>query len=258
MRILLTISYDGTKYYGWQRQKDKMTVQQRVEEALSELYNQEIEILGASRTDAGVHAMSQKATYSVIEPIIPVERITRAINHLLNDDVIITKCEEIGEEFHPQHSAKAKTYSYTILNSENQEPLLRNYTWNVKRNLDIEKMQEATKYFIGTHDFSSFRATGGQAKTTVRTIYDLKIHEEPTTFTKNMANVSYDNRKIVITVTGNGFLYNMVRIIAGTLMYVGNGKIKPCEIADIINSLDRKKAGVTAPPQGLCLMNIEY
>lgn len=245
VRVLLTVAYDGTQYFGWQRQNNFVTVQQRLEEGLSELFNRKITVRGASRTDTGVHSLGQRAVFEV-DTTIPVNKIPYALNPHLPEDIRIINAVEVDLEFHPQNSVYKKTYEYKILNADFPNPKLRNYTEFVHRKLDIEKMQEACKYFIGKYDFKAFCASGSTAKTTVREIFDLSVSD------KNSDNT------INILVSGSGFLYNMVRIITGTLVYVGEGKIKPEEISDIINSKDRAKAGKTVSPNGLTLLEIYY
>ncbi|MCI8805014.1 MAG: tRNA pseudouridine(38-40) synthase TruA [Clostridiales bacterium] len=243
MNILLTVSYDGTNYFGWQRQKNNISVQQRLEEALSELMRKNIEVRGASRTDTGVHALGQAALLKT-ETSIPIGKLSYAVNSFLPDDIAVTGARLVSDEFHPQYSVIKKTYRYKILNAEFRNPMLRNYSEFVRQPLDIEKMREACGYFIGTYDFAAFRASGSAAKTTVRTIFDLSVER---------------NKDIVdIMVTGNGFLYNMVRIIAGTLIYVGTDKFKPSFVKEIIASKDRIMAGKTAGASGLTLMKIYY
>ncbi len=243
MKVLLTVAYDGSGYYGWQIQKDFVTVQQRIEEALSALLRKKVEVRGASRTDTGVHAMAQGVVFDA-ETTIPVEKLPYAINSFLPNDIVVRAAREVSESFHPQYSVIDKTYEYKILNAEFRNPKLNRYTDFVRGELDVGKMQEACKYFIGEHNFKAFCASGSTAKTTVRTIYSLEVEKT--------------GDIICIRVKGSGFLYNMVRIIAGTLVYVGNGKIKPYEIEDIIKSLDRTKAGKTLAPNGLTLMEVHY
>lgn len=243
MKVLLTVAYDGSGYYGWQVQNDFVTVQQKLEEALSALLKKKVSVRGASRTDTGVHAMAQGAVFNE-ETTIPVEKLPYAINSFLPDDIVVTGAREVSEEFHPQYSVIDKTYEYKILNSEFKNPKLVRYTEFIRGNIDVDKMKDACKYFIGEHDFKAFCASGSTAKTTVRTIYSLEVEKE-----KDI---------ICIRVKGNGFLYNMVRIIAGTLVYVGIGKIKPDEIAEIIESRDRTRAGKTLGPNGLTLMEVHY
>lgn len=243
LNVLLTISYDGSNYYGWQKQNNFITVQQKVEEALSILLKKDIFIRGASRTDTGVHALGQRALFKE-NVSIPIEKLPYALNSFLPDDIVITAACTVDDDFHPQYSVDRKTYEYKILNSKFKNPMLRNYTEFVHYDMDIEKMKEACKYFIGEHDFKCFCAAGSTAKTTIRTIYDLMIEK--------------NDNIISIKVTGNGFLYNMVRIITGTLIYIGEGKIKPEQVIDIIKSRDRTKAGKTVSPNGLTLLKIIY
>ena len=233
MKVLLSVAYDGSNYYGWQRQNDFITVQQKVEEAISALMKKPVAVRGASRTDTGVHAMCQGVVFET-ETTIPVEKMPYAINSFLPNDIVVNGAREVGEDFHPQYSVIDKTYEYKIQNCAFRNPLLYNYTDFVHYKLDIDKMNEACQYFIGEHDFNAFCASGSQTKTTVRTIYKLNVRRE-----KDI---------VTISVTGSGFLYNMVRIIAGTLVAVGSGKIKPEEIKDIIESRDRTKAGKTLVP----------
>ena len=243
MRILLTLSYDGTKYFGWQRQDSFVTVQGELEKALSTLLKQEISVRGASRTDTGVHALCQGAVFYA-DTTIPLENMPFAINSFLPEDIVVTKAIEVDEEFHPQYSVDYKTYEYKIQNSRFPDPRLKNYTEFIRYDLDIDKMKKACAFFLGEHDFKAFCAAGSSAKTTVRTIFSLDVKKE--------------GDIVAITVSGNGFLYNMVRILAGTLVYVGLGKIQPEEIKDIILSKDRARAGKTLSPCGLTLMEVHY
>ncbi len=243
MRVLLTVAYDGSQYFGWQRQKGYITVQQRLEEALGALLGQEITVRGASRTDTGVHALAQGAVFRA-DTTIPVENIPYAVNSFLPEDIAVTGAREVDEEFHPQYSVKDKTYEYRILNSEFKNPLLVRYTDFVRERLDIDAMRSACPFFEGEHDFKAFCASGSRARTTVRTIYSLTVDKA--------------DDIILIRVKGSGFLYNMVRIIAGTLADVGRGRISPNDIGDIILSRDRTRAGKTMAPNGLILTEVNY
>lgn len=245
-RILLTIAYDGTNYSGWQKQKDSsvVTVEGELTKALRQLFKDaELECIGASRTDAGVHALGQRAVIDV-ETSIPPEKIPLAVRSFLPADIIVTKAEEVAVVFHPRFDCVKKTYEYRFWNSPVKNPKERLYSAYVQKPLDIEKMNEAAKAFIGTHDFAAFCAAGAQVSTTVRTIFACCVERQ--------------GENVRILVTGDGFLYNMVRIIAGTLQAVGLGKIDPWAVADIIESRDRRRAGQTAEPQGLTLMEIFY
>ena len=241
--IKLTIEYDGTKYLGWQKQKIGKTVQGTIEEAIKELTNEEVYLIGSSRTDAGVHAKGFIANFKT-ESKIPDNKFREAINHKLPDDIAIIESEEVNDDFHSRYNAIGKTYSYTIINRASKPAIGKNYLYQVKFDLDIDLMKEACKEFIGTYDFSAFKSSGSSVKSSIRTITDLHIIEE--------------NNIIKINVTGDGFLYNMVRIIVGTLIMVGNKKIDPKDIKGIIESKDRKKAGFCVPPQGLTLEKVYY
>ena len=242
-RILLTISYDGTNYSGWQKQKNAVTVQGEFDKACSTLFKTDVESIGASRTDAGVHALGQRAVIDV-DTSIPAEKIPLALNPLLPDDIVVTHAEEVGADFNPRFKALKKTYEYSIYNAPFRNPLYRNYSEYVRYELDLDSMRTACEAFVGEHDFRAFCASGNSSKTTVRTIYSLDVEK--------------DGDFIKIRVTGNGFLYNMVRIIAGTLIYVGEGRIAPDNLPEIIASGDRRKAGKTAGPSGLVLVKIMY
>ena len=245
-RILLTIAYDGTNYSGWQKQKsaEVVTVEGELEKACRKLFHKEnMECIGASRTDRGVHALGQRAVIDVETPI-PTEKIPLAIRSFLPEDIVVTAAEEVSSEFHPRYDCVKKTYEYQILNTEYRNPLFRNYSEFVPGKLDILKMEKGAKAFIGTYDFQAFCAAGSSATSTVRRVFDCSAKRQ--------------GDFVVLRVTGDGFLYNMVRIIAGTLIFVGQGKIAPEEIPFIIESRDRTKAGKTAGPQGLKLMKIYY
>jgi len=244
MHILLTISYDGTNYAGWQRQENAVAVQQVLEEALSTLLNRSISISGASRTDAGVHALGQCASFRAPDLRVPLDKLPVVLNGLLPPDISVTAAKIVSSDFSPRFGALHKTYTYTIYNAAHPNPLLSRYSAFVPQKLDIEKMQQAAVSFVGKHDFAAFCATGSSAKTTVREIYSCTVDD-------------VDNL-IKITICGNAFLYNMVRIIAGTLVYTGLGKIHYCEIPNIIALKNRKLAGKTMPPQGLTLIEITY
>ncbi|MEA4816916.1 MAG: tRNA pseudouridine(38-40) synthase TruA [Lachnospiraceae bacterium] len=243
--ILITVSYDGTLFNGWQSQKKEgiRTIQETLEDAFSRLFGVYTEVLGASRTDTGVHALGQRALIKT-ESSIPTSHISYAINSLLPEDVRVVDAVEVPCDFHPRYNVIKKTYEYKILNSRYKNPVLRNYTECVYEKLDIIKMKEALKFFLGEHDFSAFRATGSGVKGSIRTIYEASLEKE--------------GDIISLKITGNGFLYNMVRIMAGTLINVGKGKIEPFSVKDILESKDRKKAGKTAGPQGLILLSISY
>lgn len=241
--IKLTLQYDGTAYHGWQTQENAATVQETVEKALTRLIGSHIRISGCGRTDTGVHAESFICNFKS-ENSIPCDKFPFALNTYLPKDIVCTMAEEVDGDFDARKSAVGKTYTYVIANTKYGNVFYNNRAWHYRYELDIEKMRCAAKYFLGTHDFIGFAASGFTVKTTVRTIYSLEIKKE--------------SDLIKIKITGNGFLYNMVRIIAGTLVFVGNGKIKPEEMGDIIASKSRKRAGITAPAHGLYLTEVFY
>lgn len=241
--IKLIIEYDGTSYFGWQKQPIGNTIQQKVEDALKKVTREEIEVLGSSRTDSGVHARAYVANFKT-HSNIPGKNFKAALNSKLPKDIVIMNSEEVEEEFHARYMTKGKTYCYTILNREEPPALERNYVYHVKKKLDIEAMKKACTYFIGKHDFKAFQRPGGTVKTSTRTISDLHIET--------------DKDKIKIYVSADGFLYNMVRLIVGTLLKVGRGKEKPEFIKEVIETGDRKKAGICVPASGLCLEKVFY
>lgn len=242
-RIKLTVAYDGTDYCGWQIQPNGITVEEVLNRALSRLTREEIRVTGASRTDAGVHARGNVAVFDTSSSI-PAERFAYAVNALLPEDIAVVSSEEVPESWHPRYQTSVKTYEYRILNREMPDPLRRKYTWHVSFPLDIDKMREAAEYLKGEHDFRSFCSIHTGAKTTVRTVYALDIEKT--------------GDEIVIRISGNGFLYNMVRIIAGTLTEAGRGFRTPDSVKKILEAEEREKAGITAPPQGLVLDSIRY
>lgn len=242
-RIKLTIAYDGTNYCGWQVQPNGLTVEEVVNRALQKLTGEEIFVIGASRTDSGVHALGNVAVFDT-ETTIPAERIAMALNQRLPDDIVITKSEEVSADFHPRYCDCSKTYEYHIINTRIPIPTKRLTNYFVSYDLNIEHMREAASHLVGTHDFVSFCNVRTDVEDTVRTITELEIlaHGE----------------EITIRITGNGFLYNMVRIIVGTLIRVGRGFYEPEKVKEILEAKDRKAAGVTAPAHGLMLVEIRY
>lgn len=250
--VLLTISYDGTNFSGWQKQPNRRTVQGEIEKALTTLCNTDITINGTGRTDAGVHAWGQCANFKG-EFGIPVERIKDALNNLLGTgrraivprDIFIKNVSLVPEDFHARFSATEKTYVYRIRNHPRMDIFQRNYCYQVTAPLDLKLMIEGSKLLEGRHDFKSFQASGGEEKeTTVRTINHIEIESK--------------DDFITIAVTGDGFLYNMVRIIVGTLVELGKGNILPSQITDILEAKDRQLAGPTAPAQGLYLAEVNF
>ena len=242
-RVKMVVAYDGTNYSGWQLQKNAVTIEQKLNEALFDLLGEEIQVTGASRTDAGVHSLGNVAIFDT-ETRMPAEKISFALNQRLPEDIVVQESCEVPLDWHPRYQKGRKTYEYRILNATFRNPTRRLDTHFYYHNLDVERMQKAAEYLVGEHDFKSFCAVGAQVKTTTRTIYDCKVIKE--------------SDIITIRVTGNGFLYNMVRIIAGTLIKVGAGEIAPEEIPVILEKCDRSAAGPTAPAKGLTMIGIEY
>ena len=249
-RIRLIVSYDGTNYCGWQIQENAVTVEGTLTDALRKWLKEDIEIIGASRTDSGVHAYGNIAVFDT-NSRIPSEKFAIGLNHYLPEDIRVQKSDEVESDYHPRYRNTEKTYEYTILNTKINLPTYSRYSYHVYHPLDFEAMKEAAELLVGEHDFSAFCSAGSQVKSKVRTIYEVSLDKQ-----KVMGCNGGD--LIRIRVRGNGFLYNMVRIISGTLVEVGLGKIKPEEIKTIIESKDRQKAGKTLPAHGLYFMNVNY
>lgn len=293
-RILLRVAYDGTNYHGWQLQPNAATIEGELNRALCALTGEEIVVTGASRTDAGVHALGNVAVFDTTSRI-PAEKFSYALNQRLPEDIVIQSSKQVADDFHPRHCDCRKTYEYDILNRTFPLPAYRNTAYFLYGTLNIEAMRRACQAFLGEHDFASFCAAGAQVQTTVRKIYSLEVECRPLTEAgtpvppasgeaANAAagesgeqvqqaqpasgetaipaaggtNARSADQLLTIRVKGNGFLYNMVRIIAGTLVEVGRGHIEPEEVAGIIAAKDRAKAGPTAPARGLRLVEIEY
>ena len=253
-RLKLTVAYDGTNYCGWQIQPNGITVEEVLNRALRKLTGEEITVIGASRTDSGVHALGNVAVFDS-ETSIPPERISYALNQRLPDDIVVIRSEEVSADWHPRYCNSKKTYEYHILNTEVPDPTKRHNTYFVSYKLDVEKMREAAEYLLGEHDFASFCNIRTNVEDTVRTIYELEVLESECAYARNGHAAG---RELTIRIKGNGFLYNMVRIIVGTLLRVGRGFYTPEQVKEILEAKDRQAAGVTAPPQGLMLMQIEY
>lgn len=241
--IKLKIAYDGTNYHGWQTQLNTPTIQETTENAISIITNQKVDLKSSGRTDSGVHALGQVANFTA-DTNIPEDKIKIALNANLPNDIRIIDSEDVSLDFNSRFDAYDKTYMYQIYNDKVWSPFYNRYSCFVPSNLEFEKMEESVESLVGTHDFKGFMAAGSDVKTTVRTIYEAKLIKE--------GNI------IKLYVTGNGFLYNMVRIIAGTLIDIGKG-VKNIEcIENAINEHDRTLLGQTAAPQGLFLMNVNY
>lgn len=242
-RIRLTVAYDGTNYHGWQLQSNGITIESELNRCLSELFGEQITVIGASRTDAGVHALGNVAVFDTESPM-PAEKVSYALNQRLPEDIRIQKSEEVPADWHPRRCRSRKTYEYRIYRGQFPMPLSRLYSYFTYRPLDVDKMRQAAGYLEGEHDFKSFCQAGAQVESTVRTIYSVNLEEQ--------------GAELVIRVCGSGFLYNMVRIIAGTLMEVGQGKRTPESMTAVLEALDRSAAGPTAPANGLTLVKYEF
>ena len=242
-RVKLIVAYDGTNYHGWQTQPNAVTIEEVLNHHLSELLKEEIKVIGASRTDAGVHALGNVAVFDT-SARMPADKISYALNTRLPEDIRIQDSCGVPSDFHPRFQKTTKTYEYRILNRRFPDPTRRLNSFYYYYPLDVVKMQEASLYLVGEHDFKSFCCVRTDAESTVRTVCSLDVNKE--------------EDEIHITISGNGFLYNMVRIIAGTLIQVGKGKYEPKYIRQMLEACDRTQAGQTAPPQGLTLMKIEY
>ena len=242
-RVLLTIEYDGSAYCGWQRQLNGPSVQQKVEEALFKVTGERIGIIGASRTDAGVHALGQRAHFDM-ESAIPADKLPFALNTKLPRDIRVTAGREVDARFHARFDAAGKEYGYLIYNRRHPSALLRDLSAHVSVPLDVDAMERACRHLPGTHDFAAFQAAGGTAKTTIRRIDSVSVGRQ--------------GDEIRLVIYGTAFLYNMVRIIAGTLIYVGQGRLPEDVFARAIETGDRLLLGPTAPPQGLCLNRVDY
>ena len=239
----MTLAYDGTNYHGWQRQKNGITIQEVIEDCLTEIFGREAVVTGCSRTDAGVHAKTYVCCFSG-ETTIPADKMPFVLNTMLPSDIRVYKCETQREDFNARFETVSKAYEYVIVNRPFADPLLRNFAWHYPVKLDIEKMKKAASIIQGKHDFASFCAAGSSAKTTVRNLMELTVRA--------------DGDIITVRAKADGFLYNMVRIIVGTLVYVGNGKLSENDIKSLIDKKDRRLMGITAPPQGLSLVEVNY
>ena len=242
-RVKLVVAYDGTNYHGWQVQDNGITIEEVLNRTISELVQEDIKVIGASRTDAGVHACGNVAVFDT-ESRIPGDKFSFALNQRLPEDIRIQESCEVDADFHPRYADTVKTYEYNILNRRFELPSKRLYAAFCYYPMDIERMNQAAAYLVGEHDFKSFCSAGAQVQTTIRTIYAV--------------NVTKDDDMVHIRITGNGFLYNMVRIIAGTLMQVGTGLMEPEQVNEILEARDRSKAGPTAVAKGLTLVEIRY
>ena len=242
-RVRMVVAYDGTEYHGWQLQDNGITIESELNRCLSALLGEEIRVIGASRTDSGVHALGNVAVFDMASRI-PPEKISYALNQRLPEDIRIQKSDEVSLDWHPRYCQSRKTYDSRIYRGEFPMPVKRLYSYFTYHVLQVEKMRQAAGYLEGEHDFKSFCQTGAQVESTVRTIYKIQVEEQ--------------GADLVIRVCGNGFLYNMVRIIAGTLIEVGQGKRTLDSMGQILEAQNRSAAGPTAPAHGLTLVKYEF
>lgn len=242
-RVMLIVAYDGTNYHGWQLQPNVTTIESVLNETLSGLLKENIKVIGASRTDTGVHALGNIAVFDT-QSRMPAEKVSYALNQRLPDDIRIQSSREVPQDFHPRRQDSRKTYEYKIWNSAFPMPVYRLYSYFTYVPLDITLMQKAAEYLRGEHDFKSFCSVNTAAESTVRTIYDISVDRI--------------GSQITVRVTGSGFLYNMVRIIVGTLMEAGKGNLPPERMEEILKACDRTKAGPTAPACGLTLVKYDF
>jgi tRNA pseudouridine38-40 synthase len=242
--LRMIIEYDGTGYYGWQRQLGDITIQQVLEETLQRITGEKVTLHGSSRTDAGVHALHQVAHFRTSSRI-PERNLLLGLNSLIPRNIVIRDLAEVDENFHARYSAKSKRYFYRIFNSGMRAALQRNYCWCVFKPLDAGRMAEAASVLIGVHDFTAFCSAHTDVKSSVREVYDARVEREERSFLR-------------FSIEANGFLRHMVRAIVGTLVDVGKGKLTPMDFRKILESRDRSRAGATAPPQGLFLAGVKY
>jgi len=242
--IKITIEYDGTNYLGWQKQPQGSTVQEKIEKALTNMTGEKINLLGSGRTDSGVHAFAQVANFETNSNIKSIE-FQMGLNSSLPIDITISDAQEVDMDFHAQFSSKSKTYIYKIFNNDYPSALVRKRAWFMPLELDLDQMREAAEYLIGEHDFKAFAQSGIEVRTTVRNVLDVSLVQE-------------GNNIILFSIEATGFLKRMVRLIIGTLVQVGKGKITPLDFAEILNSGEKTKFVYAAPPQGLYLKGVKY
>jgi tRNA pseudouridine38-40 synthase len=251
--IKLTMEYDGTDYVGWQRQTNGLSIQQVIEEAIEEITGETVKVNGSGRTDSGVHALGQTANF-LTGTSIPTAKIPAALNSVLPRDIVIKDAQEMPLDFHARFSCKAKEYRYQVYNGETPTAIMRRYCYHVPRHLDLDAMAGALKLLEGTHDFTCFKAAGSSVENCVRHIYRAKLSKQKDMLQKDMLQKDM----LVFTFKGNGFLYNMVRIMVGTVLQTGMGK-RPLEnISQLLKARDRTLAGPTAPAKGLFLVKVYY
>lgn len=242
--IKIVIEYDGAEYYGWQRQKSHQSIQQTLEEKIKLITKEEVTVIGSGRTDTGVHAVNQVAHFKMIGDMSE-ENLLHALNCVLPDDIVVKELEEVHQTFHARFDVKSKRYIYQIWNGPSNTAIHRRHCWYVRKTLDLDQMRKAVLFVEGTHDFSAFCGAGSKVKDYIRTVFSVHIDGD-------------EHGKIVISVTADGFLRHMVRNLVGTLVDVGKGKISPEHFKTILDSRDRKQAGMTAPAHGLFLTEVTY
>ncbi|MCG2677691.1 tRNA pseudouridine(38-40) synthase TruA [bacterium] len=278
--IRLTVEYEGTNYRGWQRQErlqatglrpqatgyrlqatgsklQRKTIQGILEEALSKITKERIRVIGAGRTDAGVHALGQAANFRTKSKMTP-EEFKKALNSMLPKDIVIKNAQRVKESFHAQFDAKSKYYRYIIYQGSTHSPFLKNYTIYILSKLNLKAMREGAKYLVGKHNFSSFQLSGSSVRTPIRTITKLSVTSHKSYRSPITDHRSPNSRLISIDCVANGFLYGMLRSIVGTLIEVGRGKISPSKVKEILKAHDRRLAGPTAPAKGLYLIKVKY
>lgn len=241
--LLVTVKYDGSAYHGWQVQKNALTVQQVFQDAVEKVFKKRLDVKGCSRTDSGVHANMYCLSF-ITDMDISDRGVVMALNTHLPDDIAVISCQQVNEDFHPRYSCKSKEYVYKLYNGEIRNPFYSKYAYHYRYNIDAEYLNRQAQVFVGTYDYSGFCSAGSDVEDTVRTVYSFSVWRE--------------GDMVYFKVEADGFLYNMVRIMVGTLLFIAQGKIGEGELLDIIKSKDRKRAGKTAPPQGLYLNKVNY
>ncbi|MGN0535761.1 MAG: tRNA pseudouridine(38-40) synthase TruA [Eubacterium sp.] len=241
--LLVTVKYDGSDYHGWQVQKNALTVQQVFQDAVQKVFKKRLDVKGCSRTDSGVHANMYCLTF-MTDMDISDRGVVMALNTHLPDDIAVISCQQVAEDFHPRYSCKSKEYVYKLYNGEIRNPFNSKYAYHYRYNIDTDYLNREAQAFVGTYDYSGFCSAGSDVEDTVRTVYSFSVWRE--------------GDMVYFKVEADGFLYNMVRIMVGTLLFIAQGKIGEGELLDIIKSKDRKRAGKTAPPQGLYLNKVNY
>jgi tRNA pseudouridine38-40 synthase len=242
-RLLLTIQYDGSAYHGWQVQKNAITVQEVFQNAVEKVFSKRLDVKGCSRTDSGVHANMYCLSLDT-DMQIDNMGVVMAINTYLPKDIAVVDCKEVSMDFHPRYNCVSKEYVYKIYNGRIRNPFLNKYAYHYQRSIDAQYLNEQAKHFLGKHDFSGFCSIKSDVQDTVRNVFAFDVWRE--------------GDMVYFKVEADGFLYNMVRIMVGTLLFVNEGKIKADELPNVINSMDRKRAGKTAPPCGLYLNKVNY